>query len=79
MNSVEHHMSVDKKVRAGRLHFVLPKQVGEVTIVDDIPRAKALRALEFTIRSKPFKPEADRKPPSGGKTKRAKVQKAARP
>ncbi len=79
MNSVEHHMSVDKKVRAGRLHFVLPKRVGEVAIVDDIPRAKAMRALEFTIRSKPFEPAADGKPPSAGKTRHAKVPKAARP
>jgi len=39
------YMSHDKKVHAGRLHFVLPTGVGRSQIVTDVSEAELLRAL----------------------------------
>ena len=38
--------SRDKKVVAGRLHFVLPTSIGSTTIVDDVTSAELVRALQ---------------------------------
>jgi 3-dehydroquinate synthase len=35
----------DKKVRNGRVHFVLPKTIGQVEIVDDVPEQVILDAI----------------------------------
>jgi len=39
-------MVADKKRRAGRLRFVLPRAIGEVSIDPDVPEADVLAALE---------------------------------
>ena len=39
-------MKHDKKVVAGRLHFVLPTAIGAITIVDDVKEAELRRALK---------------------------------
>jgi len=39
-------MGADKKRRAGRLRFVLPRAIGDVAIVDDVTEAEVIAALE---------------------------------
>ena len=39
-------MSRDKKKRDGRLRFVLPRDIGQVEIHDDVPRERVLEVLE---------------------------------
>ncbi len=39
-------MSADKKTRAGKLRFVLPRKIGEVETVSDIPARQVRRVLE---------------------------------
>jgi 3-dehydroquinate synthetase len=43
-------MGVDKKRRGGRLRFVLPKAVGDVTVVDDVPESAVLGILDTILR-----------------------------
>ncbi|MHB1317022.1 MAG: 3-dehydroquinate synthase family protein, partial [Anaerolineae bacterium] len=38
-------MHMDKKKRSGRLRFVLPRAIGDVTIVDDVPAAEVIDVL----------------------------------
>jgi 3-dehydroquinate synthase len=51
------HLGVDKKVRDGKIHFVLPRHIGEVAIVGGIEAQQALRVLEQVIRNDPFRAE----------------------
>jgi 3-dehydroquinate synthase len=39
-------MIFDKKVRSGRIHFILPDRIGHVVIRDDVPLEAALKALQ---------------------------------
>jgi len=39
-------MSFDKKVKAGRIRFVLPDRIGHVVLRDDVPPEAVLRAVE---------------------------------
>lgn len=39
-------MGADKKRRGGSPRFVLPRAIGDVAVVDDVPREQVLRALE---------------------------------
>jgi 3-dehydroquinate synthetase len=39
-------MQHDKKIIAGRLHFVLPIAIGATTIVDDVKESELRRALK---------------------------------
>ena len=39
-------MGNDKKKKAGRLRFILMRDIGDVFIDDDVPPAEALAALE---------------------------------
>jgi 3-dehydroquinate synthase len=39
-------MQHDKKMVAGRLHFVLPTAIGATTIVDDVTEKEMRKALE---------------------------------
>ena len=41
-------MRRDKKVLAGKLHFVLPREIGAVTVVDDVTEDELLDALRAT-------------------------------
>jgi 3-dehydroquinate synthase len=52
--AVGRHLGVDKKVRDGKLHFVLPRRIGEVTIVGGIPASQAMAVLEELIQQNPF-------------------------
>jgi 3-dehydroquinate synthase len=51
---VARHLGVDKKVRDGKIHFVLPRHIGEVTIVAGIAPEQALAALQEVVRQNPF-------------------------
>jgi len=88
------HLGVDKKVRDGKIHFVLPRHIGEVAIVGGIEAQQALRVLEQVIREDPFhterpsaRPAAQRAArasgtaPTGGKmsVRRAIPRRAAKP
>jgi len=42
-------MSYDKKVRSGRLRFVLPTAIGAVTIRQDVPADMVRKALEWLV------------------------------
>ena len=44
--SVMRRLRSDKKTRNGRIHFVLPTDIGNVEVVDDVPEEVALRAVE---------------------------------
>jgi 3-dehydroquinate synthase len=39
-------LQTDKKVKAGRVRFVLPKQIGTVTITDQVPSEVIQQVLE---------------------------------
>ena len=56
--SVGKHLGVDKKVRDGKLHFVLPQRVGEVKIVGGIPPQEAVRILGELKQANPFQRSA---------------------
>jgi len=43
------HMLSDKKVRAGAIRFILPTQIGDVTIVDDVSRSEFRVAWDEAI------------------------------
>lgn len=49
------HMAVDKKVRDGMLHFVLPRRIGEVTIVKVISPDQVAAILDDLRRTDPFR------------------------
>jgi 3-dehydroquinate synthase len=36
----------DKKMRNGKVHFVLPKEIGKVEVVDDVPEKVVLAAVD---------------------------------
>lgn len=46
VDAVVNAMIYDKKVRAGRIRFVLPTRIGAVTIRDDVPAETVRRAVE---------------------------------
>jgi 3-dehydroquinate synthetase len=39
-------LKLDKKIRNGRLHFVLPKAVGDMRVVDDVTVDEILTTIE---------------------------------
>ncbi len=39
-------MGTDKKIQHGKLRLILPREIGRVEIVNDVPREEILRALE---------------------------------
>jgi 3-dehydroquinate synthase len=43
-------MRSDKKALAGQLRFILPRRLGEVTLVDDVPEADVRKVLEEPAR-----------------------------
>ena len=51
------HLAVDKKVRDGKIHFVLPCRVGEVKVVSGISTSRALGALQEVGRENRFRRE----------------------
>ncbi|MBI4464535.1 MAG: 3-dehydroquinate synthase [Acidobacteria bacterium] len=52
--SVTRHLAVDKKVRQGQIHFVLPCAIGKVKMVGGIAPQRAVRILEGLRRANPF-------------------------
>ena len=56
MDAIERALSVDKKVRDGKIHFVLPKRISDVVVVGGIQASKAIHALESVIVTAPFEP-----------------------
>jgi 3-dehydroquinate synthetase len=36
----------DKKTRAGKIHFVLPREIGKVEVVNDVPERIGMVALD---------------------------------
>jgi 3-dehydroquinate synthase len=53
--SVYRHMAMDKKVRDGVVHFVLPRRIGKVVIVGGIPQKQVVGILKDLARSNPFR------------------------
>ena len=53
-DSVAQHLAVDKKVRQGQVHFVLPCAIGKVKIVGGIAPQRAVRVLQDLKRANPF-------------------------
>ena len=45
-NSVVKRLHADKKTRQGVVHFVLPREIGKVEIVSDVPAAVVRSAVE---------------------------------
>ena len=39
-------MGSDKKKRAGKLRFVLPRAIGDVIVTDEVPRQAVLEVLD---------------------------------
>jgi 3-dehydroquinate synthetase len=39
-------MRRDKKADAGRMRFILPKRIGEVELIDDVPESLVRDVLE---------------------------------
>lgn len=54
-DAVCHHMSTDKKVRDGKINFVLPVRIGETTIEDRITKSQIIDVLRDLSRSNPFR------------------------
>ncbi|MBI2819751.1 MAG: 3-dehydroquinate synthase [Acidobacteria bacterium] len=52
------HLRVDKKVRDGQIHFVLPRKIGEVVITGGIAVPQALQVMEELMRQDPFRAAA---------------------
>jgi 3-dehydroquinate synthetase len=44
--SILRRLQSDKKTRNGRVHFVLPTEIGKVEIVSDVPEGVVLGAVE---------------------------------
>ena len=47
--SIVRYMETDKKVKDGKLRFVLPVRLGQVTLRDDVPKETVIRALKEHI------------------------------
>ncbi|HWP85534.1 MAG TPA: 3-dehydroquinate synthase [Terriglobia bacterium] len=78
------HLSVDKKVRDGQVHFVLPRKIGEVVITGGIAVPQALQVMEELAREDPFRAassrERNRKPARSAAASRENPRaRAARP
>ena len=54
------HLSADKKVRRGVVHFVLPRRIGAVRIVSGISEKQVLSVLKNLLETDPFGPPARR-------------------
>jgi 3-dehydroquinate synthase len=57
------HLGVDKKVRDGKIHFVLPRRIGDVIITSEVTVPLALEAMAEVIRQDIFRnaaPKASR-------------------
>jgi 3-dehydroquinate synthase len=46
MNKIINNLKVDKKIREGKIKFVLPKKIGKVEIRDDVPLQTVKRILK---------------------------------
>jgi 3-dehydroquinate synthetase len=42
-------MGIDKKAKGGRLRFILPEKIGQVTIQEDIDRKVIAEAIEASM------------------------------
>lgn len=49
------HLRVDKKVRDGQIHFVLPRKIGDVVITGEITVPQAFEVMEELMRQDPFR------------------------
>ena len=58
--SVARSLAVDKKVREGKLHFVLPRRIGEVEIVAGIAPREVIGVLKELAKANPFLPSKQR-------------------
>jgi len=60
--SLASHLAVDKKVREGKLHFVLPRRIGEVEITAGITPREVISTVRRLAKVNPFsdRPRASR-------------------
>jgi 3-dehydroquinate synthase len=52
--SLAAHLAVDKKVRDGKLHFVLPRRIGEVEVVAGIVPREVVGVIRQLTKENPF-------------------------
>ena len=52
--SLSSHLAVDKKVRDGKLHFILPRRIGEVEITAGITTREVIGVVRQLARKNPF-------------------------
>ena len=52
--SLASHLAVDKKVREGKLHFVLPRRIGKVEIVAGIAPREVIGVVRQLAKENPF-------------------------
>ena len=52
--SLAAHLAVDKKVRDGKLHFVLPRRIGEVEVTSGISAREVIGIVRQLVKKNPF-------------------------
>ena len=52
--SLASHLAVDKKVREGKLHFILPRAIGEVEVVAGIVPREVVSVIRQLSKENPF-------------------------
>jgi len=52
------HLTADKKVRGGVIHFVLPRRIGQVEVVPGITRTQIERTWQSLLQADPFRQSA---------------------
>ena len=45
-DSVARSLQLDKKIKSGRIHFVLPTGIGSTNVVDDVTVEEILRSMD---------------------------------
>ena len=45
-SNIVKRLTADKKTRAGRVHFILPLEIGRVEVVDNIPETAVRKAVD---------------------------------
>ncbi len=54
-STVFSHMTADKKVRDGQIHFVLARKIGQVEVASGIARTKVIAVLKHLMKHDPFR------------------------
>jgi 3-dehydroquinate synthase len=71
------HLGADKKVKNGKVHFVLPRHIGEVVITDAVHTQQAIEVMDELMRNDPFRSRKGAAQPPGTKSARSSSAKAS--